>query len=277
MPRPAKEGLDFWCLDVDAFDDEKLVRLTMKAGHEAVAVWCYLQSTIYRVGMCYRWGTEEKEAFAYRRNLKIDFLDKCIEAMFDVKLYDREVFEETGYLTSKGTQKRFRAACVRRVPKQLPDGVDLADSYLSNIKKENKKENKNKRVNNNSQKPDNNSTYSTVSATETHINSAETTNKKPHGWRENTITHGEHKRVWLTEEEYQKLLETHGKRKIDAKIIALDAQIENGLRRYTRYTNHYAVIRNWCTQDKENGKTSNFEKNMEALEELEEHERAMRG
>lgn len=275
MPRPPKEGLEFWCLDVDAFDDEKLIRLVMKAGHEAVAIWSYITSAIYRVGMCYRWGEAEAEALAYKRNIDLEKLNKAVQAMLEVKLFDKPVFESTGYLTSKGIQRRFRAAATRRVPKELPEGVDLLcpKNRIEKEEKENKKEKENRQVAENPVS----ATISPIIAAETPVKETETQkrDKKPHGWREKTQEYGMYGRVYLTLDEYEELTQEFGEQNLKAKITSLDANIENGLKKYLQYKNHCATLRNWLTSDKANGKLitpkkSNFQKNVEELKKLEE-------
>lgn len=79
----------------------------------------------------------------------------------------------------------------------------------------------------------------------------------PPGFREGTKLYGDH--VWLKPEEFERLVKKFGKEAVAKKIVSLDANIANGVRKYTQYKNHYKTINNWLTADlgTRNGSSSN--------------------
>lgn len=76
--------------------------------------------------------------------------------------------------------------------------------------------------------------------------------KLPPGFRPNTEVFESH--VWLSAEEHHKLVQEFNGKNVAAKTIALSTGIENGLKKYTSFKNHYATLRNWLTNDAANGK-----------------------
>lgn len=72
------------------------------------------------------------------------------------------------------------------------------------------------------------------------------TKKTPSGYREGTTAIGEHKRVFITRAEAERLIQRFGKELVQTKIEALDASIETSPRKFGTYKNHYATLANWC-------------------------------
>lgn len=237
MTRPGKNGLDYICLDVDFAGDEKVVRLEAKEGKEAVYAWTLLLCDLYRVGACYRWDDDALEGFCYKHRWPDSVqVAQWVDTMLDCRLFDREVYEKTGFLTSKGIQRRFLAATTRRKDiLKLPEGVALIEV------------------------PDTSGKYE----------------RKAPGEREGCETYGHYSHVFLTPQEKKSLSIDFGEGVVADKIDWLDGQIENGVRKYTGYKNHAACLRNWCKMDagKNATKKSAHEKNLEMLREAEEEER----
>ena len=216
MTRPGKKGLDYLNLDVDFENDEKLIRLKRLSGDPGVLMWVRLMCSIYRVGACYRWDRDALEGFTWKYEYGENDVENTVAAMIDCRLFDKNVYESTGYLTSKGIQERAQFATARRkTAMKLPDGVSLIETPETEGKYE----------------------------------------RKPAGWRENCMEYGEYAHVWLTTEENVALCQEFGTEVVKAKITSLDANIENGNRKYMAYKNHAATIRNWCRQDKGQAKT----------------------
>lgn len=72
--------------------------------------------------------------------------------------------------------------------------------------------------------------------------------------RSGTVPFGDYQKVYLTTLEFNELVSNFGKVAVEAKITHLDAQIENGVKKYKSYKNHAACIRNWCTSDRASGR-----------------------
>ena len=63
------------------------------------------------------------------------------------------------------------------------------------------------------------------------------------------INFGEFGNVKLTQEEYDKLINRFDNVLIASKIDSLDSNIQNKIKKYMDYKDHYATISNWCKKD----------------------------
>jgi hypothetical protein len=130
MGRRAKQGFSYFWLDVDWWTDDKVTLLRSKLGSEAVHIWLLLLSELYSVGICYRWGDDEIEAFCARHNFDEPKTKAAVAAMLKYRLFNAKVFEATGFLTSKSIQRRAQDIIKqwrRVVWSTPPDGVWLLD------------------------------------------------------------------------------------------------------------------------------------------------------
>lgn len=78
--------------------------------------------------------------------------------------------------------------------------------------------------------------------------------KPPPGFREGAEGCGEYQHVFLKPEERDALVSDFGVVAVESKITHLDSQIENDDKKYKKYKNHAACVRNWCTSDRAQGK-----------------------
>ncbi len=111
MARPNKRGFDYFPLDTDIFNDLKIRKLIKRKGSEAVAMYTYILSIIYRDGYYTHW--DEDLAFVTAEQLGItetqitNILDCCLE----MGLFSKRLFETEKILTSAGIQKRYLKIC----------------------------------------------------------------------------------------------------------------------------------------------------------------------
>ncbi|EIT85945.1 hypothetical protein A374_08919 [Fictibacillus macauensis ZFHKF-1] len=114
MARPKKEGLEYFPLDVDMDQDDKIALIEAKHGLVGFSVIVKLLMKIYKNGYYYEWG--EKEQLLFSRRVGVDYtimtniLDDCI----NWDLFDKKLYEEQEILTSKGVQERYIEATARR-------------------------------------------------------------------------------------------------------------------------------------------------------------------
>ena len=72
---------------------------------------------------------------------------------------------------------------------------------------------------------------------------------------ENTAKHtpdvffGEFQHVRMTQAAYDKLVGRFGEKAVLKKIVSLDCNIQNKVKKYCDYKDHYATILNWCKKD----------------------------
>lgn len=76
------------------------------------------------------------------------------------------------------------------------------------------------------------------------------TAKKIPGYREGAICGGEFGRVWLKPKELEKLTTHHDRDLVRAKIAYLDSAIQDGIKKYVEFKDHYATIRRWLLPDR---------------------------
>jgi DNA replication protein DnaD len=136
VARPKKEGLDYFPLDVDTDQDDKIALVEAKYGVTGFAVVIKLFMKIYKEGYFYKWGEKEHLLFSSRVNVDIntvsDVVNDCIKwGLFDQKTYDSEKI-----LTSEGIQKRYLDAVTRRKEVTLEGKYLLIDplEYVGNSK-----------------------------------------------------------------------------------------------------------------------------------------------
>jgi len=115
MARPQKEGLDYFPLDVDMDQDDKLFFIEAKYGLIGFAIVIRLLMQIYKEGY-YKHYSDDKDAFLLSKRLSVDVnviknvVNDCINEGF----FNRNLYGQYGILTSKGIQKRYLEACTRR-------------------------------------------------------------------------------------------------------------------------------------------------------------------
>ena len=115
MARPQKEGLDYFPLDVDMDQDDKLFFIEAKHGLIGFAIVVRLLMQIYKEGY-YKHYDDNKDAFLFAKRLSADVnviknvINDCINEGF----FNKDLYEKYGILTSSGIQKRYLEACTRR-------------------------------------------------------------------------------------------------------------------------------------------------------------------
>src|SRR5690554_4397383 len=118
MARPFKQGLDYFPLDVDIFDDAKIEELNFKYGYLGEIIYIRLLTIIYRNGYYI-----EKTVSAVTKQL-IRFIgssvvdkEKTIEEIIlflgELDLLEKSLLYK-GVLTSKSIQKQFILSTKRR-------------------------------------------------------------------------------------------------------------------------------------------------------------------
>jgi len=67
--------------------------------------------------------------------------------------------------------------------------------------------------------------------------------------RDIDVFFGEFQHVRMTQAEYDKLVGRFGEKAVLKKIVSLDCNIQNKVKKYCDYKDHYATILNWCKKD----------------------------
>lgn len=113
MARPRKQGLDYFPLDVDIFEDIKIRKLIKYQGSKAFTVYALLLCIIYKDGCCARWDKELPFVVSEKTGLDEVYIQEVIQCCMMLELFGRRMFDEKGLLTSDGIQRRYRAVAAR--------------------------------------------------------------------------------------------------------------------------------------------------------------------
>lgn len=114
MARPIKEGLDYFPLDVDIDQDDKIALIEASHGLEGFGIVIKLLMKIYDNSYFYKWGEKEQLLFSRRVNVNINKVNEVINDCIKWELFSSILFEQYKVLTSKGIQKRYLEAAARR-------------------------------------------------------------------------------------------------------------------------------------------------------------------
>lgn len=116
MGRQTKIGLDYFPLDVDFFEDEKIQFVNARFGIKGEAIVLRILARIYRNGYYLKFGEDERLLFA--KGVGDISLHSCVNDVVNesVKrgLFSKDIFNKFEVLTSRGIQVRYLEASVRR-------------------------------------------------------------------------------------------------------------------------------------------------------------------
>ena len=108
MGRPLKQGLDYFPLDVDFFQDMKVRKIIKAQGIRSIPVLICLLSNIYRQdGYYLRWDGDMPFLIAEESGAEEGVVTEVLSKAQQVGFFDAGIFDTYGVLTSRGIQKRF--------------------------------------------------------------------------------------------------------------------------------------------------------------------------
>lgn len=109
MARPIEEGLDYFPLDVDFYDDPKIIfieeQFGVKGGYIANRLLCW----IFRNGYFLNWDDDMALVFAKRvgNGVTHTLVNDVVCALLKRDFFNKKVFDSCHILTSRGIQKRW--------------------------------------------------------------------------------------------------------------------------------------------------------------------------
>lgn len=124
MARPQKIGLDYFPLNVDIDQDDKIAIIEAQHGILGFAITIKLLMKIYSEGYYYDWTEKEQILFSRRVNVNINELNAIINDCVKWGLFNKELFEKYKIMTSRGIQLRYFEAVKRR------KRVEIAKQHL---------------------------------------------------------------------------------------------------------------------------------------------------
>lgn len=135
MARPQKTGLDYFPLDVDIDQDDKVALIEAQHGIEGFAIVIKLLMKIYKNGYFYEWTEKEQLLFSNRVNVDINRVNVIINDCVKWQLFDENILNTCKVLTSRGGQRRYLEAVGRRQKVKMYKNYLLLDDETINVYK----------------------------------------------------------------------------------------------------------------------------------------------
>lgn len=127
MPRPQKEGIDYFPLDVNFFVDKKVKILKARFGADGITIYLYLLCEIYRAGYYIHFDDDALFITSDDLNMSPDKVKQVLKFLLERSLFNNILFQSDTILTSAGIQRRFQLAVKERAKK---NPVEIKDFWL---------------------------------------------------------------------------------------------------------------------------------------------------
>ena len=130
MGRQRKVGLDYFPLDIDFFDDEKIIAISGEFGIKGEITVIKLLCAIYRNGYFILWNNLLKYKLAKScPGVSAELIESIVNRLVLWEFFDKALFDSVKVLTSRGIQRRYFEATKRR----LKEGEEPLPYLLKNI------------------------------------------------------------------------------------------------------------------------------------------------
>ena len=131
MARPVKEGLDYFPLYVDIFEDEKIEAISGEFGIKGEIIVVKLLCAVYKKGYFILWSDLVIAQMLKRLpGISKDLLNNVVERLVLWEFFDKDLFHSAGILTSEKIQENFFEATKRR--KSPKPTLYVLDKFLEN-------------------------------------------------------------------------------------------------------------------------------------------------
>lgn len=114
MVRPRKVGLDYFPMDVDMDQDDKLYVVIADYGWVGFAIVIKILMEIYKEGYFIEWDERKAKIFSRKNLFNLGEVNDVINLCLQEDLFSNNLYKEHQVLTSKGIQKRYLEATTRR-------------------------------------------------------------------------------------------------------------------------------------------------------------------
>ena len=115
MARPTKTGLDYYPMDVGFLRDKKVRLLRSEFGASSVLFVLYVLGKVYEGdGYFLRWDKDELLLAADELREQPTYISEVLQGCLTRLLFDEQVFQMFGVLTSAGIQRRYLRGCEKR-------------------------------------------------------------------------------------------------------------------------------------------------------------------
>jgi LEA14-like dessication related protein len=136
MARTNKTGIDYFPLDVDFFQDEKIQFVSARFGLKGEIIAIRLLCKIYRNGYYTEWDNDTALLFAKSvgDGCQDSFVKDVVHELLKRGFFERSIFERFSILTSKGIQNRYFEAIKRYKQVEVVGDFLLVDvSKMNNV------------------------------------------------------------------------------------------------------------------------------------------------
>jgi len=114
LARPQKEGLDYFPLDIDMDQDDKVLLIEAKHKITGFAVLIKLLMKIYKEGYFYKWTEREQLLLSSKVNVDINIITEIVSDCIKWEFFNSSLYLKYEILTSGGIQKRYFKSVERR-------------------------------------------------------------------------------------------------------------------------------------------------------------------
>ncbi|MFB5068307.1 MAG: Lin1244/Lin1753 domain-containing protein [Aerococcus sanguinicola] len=115
MARPTKDGLDYFPLDVDIFENAKIEAIAGEFGAKGELLVIKLLCAVYKEGYYVVWNELLKMQLLKRvQGASIGFLEQVVNRLVEWGTFDKNLFNSAKVLTSVRIQENYRLATSRR-------------------------------------------------------------------------------------------------------------------------------------------------------------------
>jgi len=135
LARPQKSGLEYFPLDVDIDQDDKILLIEAQHGLVGFGVVIKLLMKIYKHNYYYEWTEKEQLLFSKRVNVDINSINVIVNDCIKWGLFNENMFKNIEILTSQGIQKRYMEAVGRRQRVEIDKRYLLLGSETLNVYK----------------------------------------------------------------------------------------------------------------------------------------------
>ena len=115
MARPKKTGIEYFPFDVDFFEDEKVLPVSVEFGAKGEIIVIRLLCAIYREGYFVQWSEGLKFKLANQAKVGENLVSDVVLKLVKYHFFNKELFNLHQILSSAGIQKRWKEATRKRV------------------------------------------------------------------------------------------------------------------------------------------------------------------
>lgn len=119
MARPEKEGIDYFPLDVDFFDNKTEIKpIISQYGADGVALLLYLYCDIYKNGYYVKVNDDYIYVASMDLRMNCNKIRQMLNNFLERSLFDSTLFKTVKVLTAPGIQRRYMLAVKERARKR---------------------------------------------------------------------------------------------------------------------------------------------------------------